>query len=100
MRKVFTVLHRWAGLMTAAFLFSSGMTGAVISWESELDHLLNRKFFEVQNTGKARPSIELAQLVEQRDPRVRVAYFPITPKPRESLTFLVQPRIDPATGKR
>jgi uncharacterized iron-regulated membrane protein len=100
MRKLFTVLHRCAGLMTAAFLFSSGMTGAVISWEVELDHLLNRGFFEVESLGTAKPSIELAQLVEQRDPRVRVAYIPITPKPGNSLTFLVQPRIDPATGKR
>jgi uncharacterized iron-regulated membrane protein len=100
MRKTFTVLHRCAGLMTAAFLFFSGMTGAVISWEPELDHLLNRRFFEVKSEGKAKPSIELAQLVEQRDPRVRVAYIPITPKLGESLTFLVQRRVDPATGKR
>lgn len=100
MRKTFTVLHRCAGLITAAFLFLSGMTGAVISWEPELDHLLNRRLFEVRSEGKARPSVELAALIEQRDPRVRVAYVNITSKPGESLWFLVQPRVDPATGMR
>jgi uncharacterized iron-regulated membrane protein len=100
MRKTFTVLHRCAGLITAAFLFFSGMTGAVISWEPELDQLLNRRLFEVKSEGKAKPAVELAALIEQRDPQVRVAYISLTPKPGESLWFLVQPRVDPATGKR
>ena len=34
MRLVFTVLHRWVGLVIAGFLFVSGLTGAVISWAS------------------------------------------------------------------
>ena len=30
-------LHRWFGLFTAVFLFIAGATGAVISWDHELD---------------------------------------------------------------
>jgi uncharacterized iron-regulated membrane protein len=100
MRKGFTVLHRYAGLLTAAFLFLSGVTGAVISWETEIDHLLNAGLFEVRSKGQPKPSVELAALIEQRDPRVRVAYINTAPKPGESLWFLVQPRVDPTTGKR
>ena len=41
MRYILSVTHRWAGLAIAAFLFVSGVTGAVVSWDHELDDLLN-----------------------------------------------------------
>ena len=100
MRAIFTRLHRWAGLVTAGFLFFSGVTGAIISWDHALDDLLISRFLEVKTEGPARPSVELAKLIEQRDPRAQVAYLFTTPEPGESLWFFVQPRIDPATGKR
>jgi uncharacterized iron-regulated membrane protein len=100
MRSIFGRLHRWAGLLTAGFLFFSGVTGAVISWDHELDDLLNKQFFEVTSPGPAKPSVELAALIEQRDPRARVNYLLTAPEKGESLSFFIQPRIDPATGKR
>jgi hypothetical protein len=87
-------------LITAAFLFFSGVTGAVISWDHELDDLLNRRLFDVTTEGPARSSTDLAKLIEQRDPRGRVVYLLTTPEPKESLSFFVLPRIDPITGKR
>ena len=36
-RQILTTLHRWAGLFLAVFLFISGLTGAIISWDHELD---------------------------------------------------------------
>ncbi|MBB5046397.1 putative iron-regulated membrane protein [Rhodopseudomonas rhenobacensis] len=100
MRPIFGRLHRWAGLLTAGFLFFSGVTGAVISWDHELDDLLNKRFFEVTTSGPAKSSVELAALIEQRDPRARVNYLLTAAEPGESLSFFVQPRIDPSTGKR
>jgi len=100
MRSIFGRLHRWAGLVTAAFLFFSGVTGAVISWDHELDDLLNKQFHDVTSAGPAKPSVELAALIEQRDPHVRVNYILTTPEKNESLSFFLQPRIDPSTGKR
>jgi uncharacterized iron-regulated membrane protein len=41
MRFAFTLAHRWLGLAIATFLFVSGLTGAVISWDRELDRVLN-----------------------------------------------------------
>jgi uncharacterized iron-regulated membrane protein len=99
-RPTFALLHRYAGLITAAFLFFSGVTGAVISWDHELDDLLNRRLFDVTTEGPARSSTDLAKLIEQRDPRGRVVYLLTTPEPKESLSFFVLPRIDPITGKR
>jgi uncharacterized iron-regulated membrane protein len=100
MRAAFVVVHRWAGLVTAAFLFFSGVTGAVISWDHALDEWLNSHLTEARTQGAARPSTELANLIEQRDPRLRVSYLVTTPEPGASLAFFVEPRIDPATGKR
>ena len=64
MRPIFGRLHRWAGLLTAAFLFFSGVTGAIISWDHEIDDVLNRKLLEVTSSGPAIPSVELARLIE------------------------------------
>ena len=100
MRSILGPLHRWAGLVTAAFLFFSGVTGAIISWDHEIDDVLNKKLFEVTSQGPAIPSIELVKLIEQRDPRARVVHMFMTPEKDESLWFFVLPRIDPATGKR
>ncbi|MHC2423322.1 putative iron-regulated membrane protein [Bradyrhizobium elkanii] len=100
MRPIFGRLHRWAGLLTAAFLFFSGVTGAIISWDHEIDDVLNRKLLEVTSSGPAIPSVELARLIEQRDPRARVVHMFMTAEKGESLWFFVLPRIDPATGKR
>jgi len=33
MRAVLVLLHRWFGLGVAVFLFISGATGAIISWD-------------------------------------------------------------------
>ena len=100
MRAAFGIAHRWAGLITAAFLFFSGVTGAIISWDHALDEWLNSHLTSAKTQGPAKPSVELAKLIETRDPRVRVAYLSTTPEAGESLSFFVQPKVDPATGKR
>lgn len=99
MRRVFTLLHRWVGLAIAAFLFLSGVTGAVISWDHELDDLLNPHLHEVADVGPAIPSLELARQVEARDTRVRATYIPLAAEQGESLSIYVDPRVDPETGR-
>lgn len=99
MRAFWTIVHRWLGLITAAFLFFSGVTGAVISWDHELDEWLNPHLHEAHAPGTAIPSLELARRVEQRHPQVRVTYTKLGVEPGESLEVFVQPRIDPATGR-
>jgi uncharacterized iron-regulated membrane protein len=100
MRSIFGRLHRWAGLLTAGFLFFSGITGAIISWDHEIDDVLNKHLFDVTSSGPAIPSVDLVKLIEQRDPRARVVHMFMTPEKDHSLWFFVLPRIDPATGKR
>ncbi len=99
MRSLFVLLHRWAGLLIAGFLFMSGITGAIISWDHELDDLLNPHLMEAKSEGQARPSVDYVEQIEARHPQVRVSFVPLLIEPGESLAFSVSPRVNPATGK-
>ena len=99
MRSVLILLHRYAGLLIAGFLFVSGVTGAVISWDHELDDLLNPHLTEARSSGPAIPAVELARQLEVRHPQVQVTFMPLVPEPGESLAFGVAPRVNPATGR-
>lgn len=51
MRVFFTLLHRYFGLTIAGFLVITGLTGAIISWDHELDDWLNPHLLEATTTG-------------------------------------------------
>ncbi|WP_043337826.1 PepSY-associated TM helix domain-containing protein [Belnapia moabensis] len=99
MRRILTLLHRWVGLCIAAFLFVAGLTGAVISWDHELDEWLNPHLTEARAPGPALPALDLARQVEARDPRVAAIHVPLAAEPGHSLSLFVLPRVDPATGR-
>lgn len=99
-RGVLVVMHRWAGLFLAVFLFISGLTGAVISWDHELDEWLNPQLFEAQGKGGASlPPLVSADKLEAADPRLLVTWVPLAVEPGHNLGLGVGPRLDPATGK-
>ncbi|PHV36249.1 peptidase [Janthinobacterium sp. BJB304] len=96
------VLHRWFGLAVALFLFISGLTGAVISWDHELDAWLNPQLFHAAGTagdGPAKSGLELAQQLEAQDRRLRVNYTLTAIEPGHTALIAVEGRPDPATGK-
>jgi len=98
MRAISVVIHRGAGLLTALFLFIAGLTGAVISWDHELDEWLNPQLFDASGSGPFISSLELATQIETADPHARVTAVPLHTEPGRSLLFRVQPRVDPQTG--
>jgi uncharacterized iron-regulated membrane protein len=99
MRQAFVIVHRWAGLFIAVFLFIAGLTGAVISWDHELDEWLNPHLFDAKTTGKPLKSLDLVAKVEAADPRAKVTYFPVSFEEGHTAAFSVQPRLNPATGE-
>jgi uncharacterized iron-regulated membrane protein len=99
MRFAFVRIHRYAGLLIAAFLFVSGVTGAVISWDHELDDLLNPHLMEARATGAPLQPLQLAKEIEARDPQVRVTYVPLAAEPGGSYVFGLEPRVNPANGE-
>ena len=51
MRALFTILHRYLGLSIAVFLIITGLTGAIISWDHELDEFLNPHLLKTSSLG-------------------------------------------------
>jgi len=99
MRPVLVFLHRWFGLFIALFLFVSGLTGAVISWDHQLDEWLNPQLFEAHTPGQAQTPLDLAAQLEARDPRLQVSFMPLYTEPGHAFGVRVAPRVDGETGK-
>lgn len=99
MRSLFTLVHRWAGLAIAAFIVSSGLTGAVISWDHELDEILNPHLQKVEPFGERLNILDLINKAQEREPRAYVSYAELNPEDDHALTVHFSPKTDPATGK-
>lgn len=101
-RSALVWVHRWVGLGMAAFLFVAGVTGAVISWDHELDEWLNPHLVEAPAqaavAGPALAPLALARQAAARHPHVEVTYVPLAVEPGHSLALFVEPRVDPDTG--
>ena len=98
------VLHRWAGLFIALFLIIAGLTGALISWDREIDAWLNPSLYladsgGISAVGTPAQSLALANRLEASDPRLRIKYLPLSIAPGHTLGLTVTPQVDPATGK-
>ncbi len=100
MRSLWVTLHRWFGLFIAVFLFIAGLTGAVISWDHELDEWLNPHLFDVSSNGQPIAALELAARIEAADPRRRVTWVPLSHEENHAALFGVVGRIDPANNKQ
>lgn len=102
MRHAFVLVHRWAGLFTAVFLFIAGLTGAVISWDHELDEWLNPHLFDARITDPAAaplPALTLVEKLEAADPKTKVTFFTLAGERGHTSQFSVEPRVDPSTGQ-
>ena len=90
MRSLLVLLHRWFGLFIALFLFISGLTGALISWDHELDEALNPAFYHHDWQGQTpQAALDLANALEQQRTDVIVSFLPLTLAPNEALNLFV-----------
>ncbi|MGQ3072742.1 MAG: PepSY-associated TM helix domain-containing protein [Ferrovibrionaceae bacterium] len=99
MRSVLVRLHRWFGLTAAVFLVATGLTGSVLTFQHELDALLNPRLFRSPGQGTTLDPLELARRVETAEPSLRVIGLPMTAATGDAVQMNVRPRLDPATGK-
>ncbi len=97
-RPFFVWLHRWIGLLMTGFLVVVGLTGSLIAFNNELEHV-----FAPQLYAKPRPGVsplDLATLTERAGslvPHARVRAVLLTEPDQASVEFT--PETDPATGK-
>lgn len=97
MRAVLTLLHRYFGLTIAAFLVITGLTGAIISWDHELDEWLNPHLLEAKSKGELRDATDLALLVEEQFPKAQVTYYEFSTEKGGSYYYWVEPKVNPVT---
>ncbi|RAK57963.1 PepSY-associated TM helix domain-containing protein [Phenylobacterium deserti] len=95
MRGVLVATHRWLGLATAAFLFIAGLTGAIISWDHEVDSLINPAFYKSSTAGAPMTPLALAEKVEREHPELQVTFMPLAVEPGHSVVFSVEPKPGP-----
>jgi uncharacterized iron-regulated membrane protein len=74
-------MHLIVGLVAAVFLVILGVTGAVMVFETELDHLLNAKLYHVVSPGTPLGLNDLVAKVEGQSPpsRVTALFFAQSP---------------------
>lgn len=91
MKTYLTLFHRWVGLSIAVFLFISGATGAIISWDHELDEAVNPEFFFSSSAPESPhyTPLELANIFEQAHPNMRVSFMPLQLEEGHALTASV-----------
>lgn len=99
MRRWLVRFHRWLGLGTALFLLMSGITGAIIAWDHELDAALNPLFYRAHMQAPALSPLLLADQLEKSDPRIQVTYLPLGLEDGKTLQVGVSPRQNPASGQ-
>lgn len=96
-RRLWVLVHRWAGLAMAGFLIVVGLTGSLLAFLPELEHALNPEFFVADN---GRPRLDLATLAERAEtlaPEARVNALWVGEQ--DTVMVSVAPRTDPSTGK-
>lgn len=89
-------LHRWTGLLMAAFLIVEALTGSMLAYRVPLERLYAPQLFAWP---RPYPPLALAQLAiraESLVPRARVGYFSL--EDRQAVMHL-RPRTNPATGR-
>ncbi len=99
MRAFLTLVHRWLGLSVALFLIVAGSTGAIISWDHEIDEWLNADVMHTPGRGPLKDPLLLAEAARASDPRVGISYMTLALEEGHAAMFLVRPVNDPATGK-
>lgn len=94
MRKFLLYLHLYIGAVAALFLFLLGLTGAVMVFEDQIDHQLNKKLLDVSVSGPVLPLDELKSRLEAGNRGYKVVVFEL-PQQEGRAYFVV---LAPAKG--
>ena len=98
-RKLWVLLHRYAGLYMALFLIVVELTGSLIAFRYELDHAINPHLLRVVPRGTALDPLALIERAETRVPEGRVTDIILHRALDESAMVRMEPRLNPATGE-
>ncbi|MFN3303396.1 MAG: PepSY-associated TM helix domain-containing protein [Roseateles sp.] len=101
MRKLFTLLHRWVGLLAGLLLVLLGLTGSLMVWQASLDAALNPGWFRAPAqacTATSQPVARTLALLAEHVPGAR-AQTVVAPREPGAAYLVWEPR-RPDTGWR
>jgi uncharacterized iron-regulated membrane protein len=102
MRKLLFNLHLYGALVVGTFVVIVGLTGSIIAFEEDLDHLFNPALFHVQVQGERMPPSALLKAASAAYPGQRIGAIRLPQAPDDSAVFTVPgPRqvfMNPYTG--
>lgn len=90
MRKFVFNLHLYLALIAGAFIFILGITGSIMAFEPELDHLLHRHRSYVTPVGAPRSLAELSAAVSRAFPGDRIGGYVLSAAPDISYSVLLE----------
>jgi uncharacterized iron-regulated membrane protein len=65
----------------------TGLTGAVLSWDHEIDDWLNADMLHTPGRGPLQTPLQLAQAVQAADARVEISYMSLGLREGEAASF-------------
>lgn len=95
-RKGSVWLHRWVGLLMAAFLIVVGLTGSLLAFNTELERVFASQLFAKPRNAPTLDLATLAQRAQQLVPGARLQAVTLTEPDQLSVWFV--PAKDPAAG--
>ncbi|WP_400770587.1 PepSY-associated TM helix domain-containing protein [Methylosinus sporium] len=106
-RGVFVFLHRWVGLLMTVFLVIVGVTGSLLAFNNELEHVFAPQLFAEPRPGEAQ--LDMATLAERAatlvPPHTRVTSVDLGARvipvkmPPDQATIRFRAETNPETGK-
>lgn len=90
MRKFFFNLHLYLALFAGAFIFILGITGSIMAFEPELDHLLHRHRSYVTPAGSPHSLAEISAAVTRSFPGERIGGYILASSPDTSCKVLLE----------
>ncbi len=89
MRKLFFTLHLYVALSAGIFVVILGVTGSIMAFETEIDHLLHAKLSYVKPRGRALSLAEIGDAVSKPFPGERIGAFALSTSPDFSTQVLL-----------
>ncbi|MBS0380508.1 MAG: PepSY domain-containing protein [Proteobacteria bacterium] len=96
LRRPLVWLHRWVGLVIAAFLILEGLTGSVLAFRVPLERAINPELFGVPGTSSPPDLATLAERAEAQEPHARIDYFSVD---HDQVVVRVSPRVNPSSAR-
>jgi len=96
-RRLWLLMHRYAGLLMACFLVVVGLTGSLLAFRNEIDRVASPRFYAKPQPGV--PRLDFATLTGRAEAAVPQgqAYWIVALPDQITVKFI--PRKNPATGK-